>query len=69
VVRVKIEALEMFSNNIKLDLSHAISISLSVDSFGRTYQCREIVTLFDTPNPKPKTMEDRHDKAGNVHTI
>lgn len=43
VVRAIIEALEMFSKNIMLDLFHAKSISLSVDSFGRTYQCREIV--------------------------
>lgn len=69
VARAKMEALEICSKNIKFDLSHVISISLSVDFFGRTYQCREIVILLDTPNPKFKTVEDRHDKADNIHTI
>lgn len=35
--RAKIEALEMFSKNMKLDLSHAIRISLSTDFSERTY--------------------------------
>lgn len=69
MVRAKIEAFEMFSENIKWDLSCPISILLIVDFFGRTYQCREIVIFLETPNPKFKTMEDRHDKTDNVHTI
>lgn len=69
VVKAKKKTLEMFSKKIKVDLSHAIRISLSVDLFGRTYQCREIVILLYTSNPKPKTMEDKHDKVDNIHTI
>ena len=69
VVRKKIKAFEMFSKNIQLDLSHAISISLSVVLFGRTRQYREIIILLHTANLKVKTMEDRHDKDDSVHTI
>lgn len=65
VVKAKKKTLEMFSKKIKVDLSHAIRISLSVDLFGRTYQCREIVILLYTSNPKP----NKHDKVDNVHTI
>lgn len=35
--RAKIEALDMFSENMKLDLSHAIRISLTIDFFERIY--------------------------------
>lgn len=35
--RAKINALDMVSKNIKLDLSRAIGISLSIDLFERTF--------------------------------
>lgn len=49
VVKTKKKTLEMFSKKIKVDLSYAIRISLSVDFFGRTSQRNCYLTLYITP--------------------
>lgn len=56
VVKAKKKTLEMFSKKIKVDLSHAVRISLSVDLLEEHTSVEKLLSYFIHQTPSPTNM-------------